>query len=249
MGYTKIVQFGDVLEIYSYNKEHHVQKHKRVIRRARRITSSGDSTQVIRRDSSLKRARVAFYRLVASNITREKTLTFITLTSFEKISITKAYKALGYFYKGLKKHYGEIVAISVPEWQEKSDNIHFHCLIWGIPTEEVEKERNRRFLQGLWCRGYLDARIAKKKSLGIAGYMAKYMQKALSDKRLRNRRAYSSTHNVHRPVSYGSNSLASYAPEIVGRYHVLDIEKNYATMYLGNCLYKKYNIIKNDSTP
>lgn len=246
MGYSKIIQSGVLAELFTYTKPY-VQKNKGSYRRTRKLIRKGVTSTNQRTERSVKRAKTSFYRLVLSNLYRETPPTFVTLTNYKQVSINEGYEALRGFQKRLKQVYGDITSISVPEWQKTSGFLHFHCLVWGIPKEDAIRERNRRFLQGLWARGYVDTRVAHDKSPAIAGYMAKYMQKAMYDSRLRNRRAYSSTHNVFRPYSAGGNALATYKDYIVGDNYVLEKESSYATLYLGDCIYQRFKLKENDT--
>ena len=242
MGYTKIVQSGDVIEVYEYDKEvHYVPRQTNNSRRNVRNRQRNPNLS-FRRNSSFKRAKKAFYRLVASNLQTKEIPAFITLTTFEETSITRAYLYLRYFTKNLKYYFGkDIIYVSVPEWQAKSGFIHFHTIIWGIPKEHQGKklERTRRLFQNMWLRGYCDVRPCNDSSLAIAGYMAKYMAKAMQDKRLNNVRAYSSSYNVLRPSTAGGNTISSYLSEVIPQDATLDHVAIYDTIYLGRCHYKR----------
>jgi len=255
MGYTRIVQSGHVLEVYEYEKELHLpdywQKHVRKIRRhlggkKRRKTETYKGRDAVRYRSprSISRAKQSFFRLVQSNLPRTENLAFITLTTHTNIDAVVAYRYLADFWARMRKNIAnELTYISVPEWQKKSGNIHFHCLVWGLPSEAIRSEGATRNVQRQWNRGYVDVRPAVNTSPAIAGYMAKYMGKAMEDERLRNIRAYSSSRNIHRPRTSGANALNSYLDSIDGYVdNNLDKTTLYETKWLGRCNYKSYHI-------
>jgi hypothetical protein len=72
------------------------------------------------------------------------------------------------------------------------------------------------------------------------------MSKAMSDERLNNKRTYSSTNNVFRPLSHGSNNIAVFEDYIIPEDKYLDGDLKYDSMYLGECHYKRYNKNIND---
>jgi len=235
MGYTKIIQSGLCTEIYQYEKNHVVQKHKIGTRRSRQ--ASVRRKQNIRTGSSIQRAKTNFFRLVESNLERDRRPLFLTLTVFQTTTIKDAYVNLKAFARKLRKFYGAFEYISVPEWQPVSGKIHFHMLVFSeLPKWDERVERN---FQRLYLRGYVDSSRAYDSSPRIASYMAKYMAKALQDERLGNQRAFSSSHGIKRSVSTGSNSLDQYADMILSPDDELVHLRSYDTMYLGRCVYKK----------
>ncbi len=246
MGYTRIIQAGNQTEVYKYEKSYvHRPKrsYTRHLRKSREV-SERDNNLRYRSESSIQRARADFFRLVASNLKTTKRLSFLTLTSYEKLPLQIAYKALnGHFFPALKKRLNEEIRfIAVPEWQKRGA-IHFHILCWGIGEEIVTRERDTRNLQRLWARGFVDIRFAHSNDFGIAGYMAKYLVKGLRNKKLSNRRAYSCSRNVKRPTKAGFNSLSDYLDLVIPTENVdRIIEKSYDCQWLGRCSFTKYQV-------
>jgi hypothetical protein len=115
------------------------------------------------------------------------------------------------------------------------------CELYGYDPASA---RGTRYLQGCWGRGFIDVLGTTKNTLGIAGYMAKYLVKGLSDPRLANTRAYSTSHNIFRPLKTGFNS-SHHGSEIMGEYidTLVNIEKQatYDTLYLGKCYRTTFN--------
>lgn len=236
MAYTKIIQSGEYTEIYNYEKDHVIQKHQIGTRNNRKKSVSTKKHK--RTSSSIQRAKAAFFRLVQSNLERDRLPLLLTFTVLQNTRIEDAYDFFQRFAKKVRRFYGTFNYISVPEWQPDSGKIHFHCLVFSdLPQWNERMERN---FQRLYLRGYVDSMRAYNSSSRIAGYMAKYMVKALEDDRLGNRRAYSSSHTIKRPLQKGSNSLNEYTDMILSTQDTLVEIKNYETMYLGRCVYQRY---------
>jgi len=243
MGYVKIVQYSNVTEIYSYQKDYVPPRVRHISRKKRRKseTYSRDNSIYLRRSRSVRRAAQNFFRLVSSNIQRAENLAFLTLTCYENVDVLIGYRALADFIKRVRKHTkNEISYIAVPEFQKRG-SLHFHVLVWGLPEEVARQERNTRNLQRQWARGYVDIRMAEKRTLGIAGYMAKYLIKGLVDKRLFNRRAYSCGGNLQRPSEKGfytgNDPMVSLLTPESGKIKV----SKYNTKYLGECTHQVYS--------
>lgn len=245
MGYTRILQAGNQLEIYSYTKDY-VPPRKRDYgrnKRRKRENAKGSAVVSFRRARSVQRAKKGFFSIVATNLQGTETVTFCTLTCYESLPLRVGYEALKLFFRKIKKKGGNesIRYIAVPEWQKRG-SLHFHVLIWGIDEGIIKKERNTRNFQRCWGRGYADLRIARNNNLAIAGYMAKYLVKGLTDSRLSNNRAYSCSHNIKRPTKAGSNQLTYYMDMIVPVEKVLASSVVYETMWLGQCTKEVYTL-------
>jgi len=249
MGYTKIVQSGTVTEIYQYEKQYHqhrrTKQSSKISRRRRRELKATNphSATIYRSTRNNRRAKADFYRLATTNLQRQETPVFITFTHYCQFDAYVVYGFLAQFWQRLKKLKiaDNITYVSVPEWQPDSGFIHLHTLVWGLSKETVLQERSRRSLQRCYQRGYVDVRFAKNKSNKIASYLAKYLAKALEDTRTSGSRAYTSSRNVFKPRKAGGNSLANHIDLIIDSQDNLDFQKQYDTIHLGRCSYKKYS--------
>jgi hypothetical protein len=140
-----------------------------------------------------------------------------------------------------KKHFKDVPIsyISVPELTKKN-RYHFHLLVYDLPPETASLERETRNIQRIFQRGYVDVMSASYKTTGIAGYMAKYMAKAIRDERYETTRGYNCSANIKKITCHGSNSLSGYSDFIIPSDSIANIvEKSYDVPYLGKCLYKK----------
>lgn len=231
------MQYGDITEVYNYQKD----VHKKTIRTNTRRTKRGAKKNTFHYRGNVKRARSSFFRFVYANLYAKGTPALITLTNFEDVELSLGYEYLRKFSKNCRKISKDFAYISVPEWQ-KSGRLHFHCLVWGLPEKILKKERQTRFIQRQWARGYVDVLIARDASPRIAGYLAKYMAKAYTDRRLLNRRAYSFSYNIHKWFQAGSNSLSHRLIHILPDDKEVIDEYNYSTQYLGQCVITRYKV-------
>lgn len=289
MGYKKIVQYGDTVEIYHYDKPIHRKqppswiKHNQLVegvkplqstsvkkKRAKKtLLSSRKKGVYLRSDSSIRRSKINFFRLCHHNNHLADTIHFLTLTfplDYE-LNYKKARRHVSDFMARLKKRNGGVPVryISVPELT-KEEQWHFHLLVYDLPSEisgrpisirrydkrkeqfefvQATTERFTRTIQMLFQRGYVDIVPATYTSAGIAGYMAKYMAKALGDSRYEITRGYNCSRGIEKIRSAGGNSLSQFDEYLIPVEGVAEsMETVYSVPYLGNCRYKKIKIIK-----
>jgi len=283
MGYTKIVQYGDVTEVYKYDRNlskkppTRYTAYKLAQRRAgirtREVSTSlkKSRTDKIRAESkakgtytkskrSIRRSKLSFFRLCHHNIYSASTVHFITLTFAFDVDYKTAARYVAHFFRRIKENNeGKGVRyISVPELTKKG-RYHFHILVFdlparlaGYPLEAYSKkggfitsERETRNLQRLFRVGFVDVLLATGKSKGIAGYMAKYMGKALADTRYESTRGYNCSRGLDKPTSAGSNSFDFDSFVIPSEDEVeLTERKEYDVPYLGKCEHLKIIKIK-----
>jgi len=249
MGYTRIVQYGDTTEVYEYSRDIYIskkpRKHISKIRRDRNKKLPAKP----KTPRSIKRSKDNFFRLVHHNLMRNEELPIlITLTNYKNVTLEKGYDSLKLFFRYLNKlQYDKIKRkntiqfIAVPETQPKSGNLHYHVIIWGLHTSLWNEERSRRLLQRIWRRGYIDVRNTTYKSEKIAGYLAKYFAKSQTNIFFSGRRAYTTSRNIYRPTTHGSNQLSDFLQHIVEPVNCTKTGE-YSTMWLGKC---KMSIYKN----
>jgi len=238
--YTRVVQYGDVTELYRYSKDRTEPKprYDTKIKKKRRkdlrafVKARG---QYERKRSSVFRSVRNFYRLCHHNNTNAKSIAFCTLTFANDLTYKKASRHVARFMESVKKGFPEIPVtyISVPELTKKN-RFHFHLLIYDLPPEAIKNERSTRNFQMQFLAGYVDMRLASYTSTGIAGYMAKYMAKSFTDTRYQTTRAYNCSRGINKPTSMGSNTLDTFLAEIIPD-GIIDKERLYEVPYLGQC--------------
>jgi len=267
MGYKKIVQFGDLIEIYEYeknlNRKDKAPSRLQAVRLSNPQSSNGSyatldvrkkrqkesrlqqirSKTYERSKRSVKRAKLAFFRLVHHNNCSADTIHFLTLTFAYDVTHKEACRHVARFMEKIKRARPDLSLsyISVPELTKKG-RFHFHLLVYGLPPETQKNERETRNFQRQFQRGYIDIVRADDISPKIAGYMAKYMAKALGDTRYEATRGYNCSRNIKKITSHGSNSLDEYDDLILPDDFDQVDTKVYDVPYLGACQYKKIKI-------
>jgi len=244
MGYTKIVQSGNFLEIYEFEKSLPQRRNNIRIR-----VKSRPNPDRRRRADNVRRLRGRFIRLIRSNLVGETPPVFLTLTMREVVSVKNAFRSFSRFSCALRLKYGRgIKYIAVPEFQ-KRDAVHFHALVWGFSDETINTERQTRTLAKLWREGFIDL-IKTDGNIKLAYYFGKYMSKTLFDPRLKAQKAYVASRNVMRPVSLSDSMAYRLIDEIwgIGDNSVADVERSYDTMWLGRCIYKAYNLLPHENS-
>lgn len=264
MGYTKIQQYGNITEIFQYERE--ITKNTPAMRKAhfrksdnrlyyaiygtsdipgkrkklQRLQSKAKGLAT-RSRSSVNRSRKNFFMLCHENNCRAETINFVTLTFAYDLTYKKASRYVSDFISRVSSHFKElpVAYISVPELTKKG-RYHFHLLVYNLPPEVSERERKTRNLQRQFRGGFLDICPATYTSEGIAGYMAKYMAKALRCPKNEAVRGYTCSRNINRPRTKGSNSLDEYMAMIVPTESILPPETScYNVPYLGKCTVTK----------
>jgi len=251
MGYTRIVQYGEVTEVYEYEKTINSNRkdgsvaRSKALKRRKKLQSLGKA--VYRSRASIRRSRTNFFRLCHHNIVNADSVHFLTLTFAYKCTYEEANRYQKQFFERLKKASGSVSLsyISVSELTKK-EVYHFHILVFNLPTilagersknAKYTSERETRNLQVLFERGYVDIRPTSYKSKGIAGYMAKYMAKSFEDGTNGTRRGYTCSRNINKFTTYGSNSLDTFFDLILPDGDSCTIEKReYPVPYLGSCI-------------
>jgi len=278
MPYTKIVQFGDTTEVYTYENTIKMRfpDHLKAVRLANRTPNSPKPPifgvqakkrqkrrqyrkrvgAYVRSKDSINRSRKNFFRLCHHNNCLADSIHFLTLTFSYDVTYPQASRHVKRFMERLQKLQSERLFsyISVPELTEEN-RYHFHLLVYnlsprlaGYPTGsytrtggEITTERATRNLQMQFERGYVDVVLAHDASHKIAGYMGKYMAKALADQRYVTVRGYNSSRNIEKVRSSGSNTLDEFSGLILPDESTLveKIVRVYDVPYLGKCIYQR----------
>jgi hypothetical protein len=284
MGYVKVVQYGNVTEVYEYEKEHKQSsrsKKKLLRKRDNRLYYAVYGTSDIveerrkrqrlqsqakgvykRSEASVKRSKKNFFRMCHHNNCLASSIHFLTLTFAYDLSYSQATRHVARFMERVRQYQPEIPVdfISVPELTKKN-RFHFHLLVYNLSPEvagrsifirkynakrgrvEVEPATTERFtrnLQMLFERGYVDIVPATYTSEGIAGYMAKYMAKSLTDTRYKTTRGYNCSRGIEKIRSAGGNSFGQYLSLVIPTEDIEEVHHTeYNVPYLGRCRVKK----------
>jgi len=238
--YSKIIRTGAYVEIYDYEKEPicHTK-----FRKAKRRLRSDSLIKIIRRRDNANRARKSFMRLIRANLGATETPILLTLTFRETQAIHEGYRAVTLFFQRCRRSFGKgFRYIAVPEFGTQSTKrLHFHTIVWGFPLGVAYSERETRLLASIWGQGWLDCRVTDN-SPKLAGYLAKYTSKAFLDPQLLNKKAYSCSRNVRRPLIRSTLQR----PDIVWKVDLSTAEplqeRFFSTEWLGGGRYRLYKL-------
>jgi len=255
--YVKIIQSGEFIERFQYEKSPAPQVRTNGAK-SRYGSHSGndDRARFGRRSSSVVRAQRSFFRLVRANTGRGEAPALLTLTMLDIVSLREAWCDFTAFIVRLNKEkYPRVRYIAVPEFQKRGA-VHFHVLIWGLTYDEISTERKTRYIQGLWGKGFLDV-VFTDGSPKLSGYLAKYMSKAMQDRRNFGRKAYSVSRGLVHPVSVSAPSAVDLIDsQIAGKIEITedgfkDVDnpplhplrhRVYDTPWLGRAEFTSYNL-------
>lgn len=208
MSYTKAILYGEYLETYYYERNPVISERKGDRRKSgdgnSSVVNDGvDSQQSVdkkaRRSDSARRSELAFRRLLLCNLEYPTCPVLVTLTYAENVQdMRRARKDFVNFQKRCSRIFGRNFRyVVVPEFQKRGA-IHFHALIWGIPTSVVRQERESRMVANIWGQGFVDLVITDGDAK-LAFYLSKYLAKAHEDSRLYGVCAYTCSRNIERP--------------------------------------------------
>jgi len=235
--YRKLIQAGNQVEIWEYERPYVSRPRKRSPRGTKRIPRRRRSANVL----ALKKR---FVRLVCANLTRESVPAMVTLTYKEVPTVAEHYRYLARFFSRFRKGREKTAKyIGVIEYGSKG-RMHAHILLWGLTPEEISRERDTRALARLWGRGFLDV-IPTDGSPKLSTYLGKYFTKLGHDDRLIGRRLYTASRNVARPAETSSSLAFSYLEEIIGVDNSPLHTTSYDTIHLGRCIYSQFIVDKN----
>ena len=248
--YTKIIRYGNFIELYEYEKAPEI-----MVRRSGRTrevdvdnknlgTDGEDSLsegQLGRRQDNARRVALVFRRLVSCNLSGPCPPLFITFTYKEEVTdITIGYQDYRSFMQALRYKYGETFKyICVPEFQ-KSGRVHFHTLFWGLPSELFIQERETRTIAMIWGKGFIDMKETDGNDK-LSYYLAKYMAKAFKDSRLKNQKAYVASKNILRPIiDSGFFPAWPLLDDYLVDENNPEFDRSYDTKWLGNCRHRLF---------
>jgi len=254
MEYVKTIFYSNIFEIYEYEKRpKNIGSGRKVsvdgcvsgLSIPRKVSTEPDEIKR-RRSDSVKRASVAFKRLVSANLGQSNFPVFASITYAENQKDPgQGHKDFNTFARDLRSQFGSSIRyIAVSEFQKRGA-IHFHALIWGLPFGVVESERDSRLVAGIWGRGFVDL-IQTDGHRAISTYMAKYMQKNFTDPRMFSKKAYIVSKNCLRPRFIKNDLLQPYfhgiaVPDLSTATLVQEVK--YLTQWLGECRYRLLELI------
>ena len=233
------------------------------------VDSGGSAFQqkLERRRDNAWHASLAFRRTVLSNLDTSENPLLLTFTVKENITaLSECARFFNICLVRMRRAYGgEFRYIAVPEFQKRGA-VHYHALFWGLPAGELLEECKTGFISGVnpvltellgekevFVRNvsptitemFEQGMVFMKKTDGnerLAGYLSKYMVKAIKDERLYGHKAYFASRNIKRPIVV-KGELAYWWS---GDFDLKNIEpkkvKEYDTPWLGKVLYRLFTL-------
>lgn len=184
MGYVISVRSGNLFERYVYENRPRVSARKR-ISRAIGSESGAVSSEVgilskeprSRRKDSITRCKRNFKRLVLANLSESAFPVFASLTYAENMQDSRrATKDFNTFARDIRLQFGKAIKYIAIQERQKRGAIHFHALIWGLPTWVVNGERDSRMVASIWGHGFTDL-VKTDGDVRLGSYMVKYLAK------------------------------------------------------------------------
>jgi len=245
MSYTKIISAGDLVEVYTYERE---PSPKRLRKSALERRETFYKPRRQRRADNLNKAKQSFRRLIRANLQKGNPA-LLTLTMLDILPYADAVRCFTSFGQKARREFGQSFAwVAVAEFQRRGA-LHFHALVWGLTPYDVESEKRTRRIQNIWGFGYVD--IAETDgSPKLSTYLSKYMQKSMQDVRLLGKRAYCASRNLLRPLSFNTPTSIDLFTEAVGLADLTPLQdRAYDTQWLGRANYKSYSTYQNGNEP
>jgi len=245
MVYIKLIISGSIGEFYQYEKTPYVGIRKGVEVQTDLALSgqfAGEANRLVKRQDSAIRAKVAFARLCLSNFVSTDSSLFCSFTFKTEQDLSSGYRLFNLFAKRMRYSFSpDLRYIAVPEFGSKgTKRLHFHAFFWGLPLELAKTERKDRVIAKIWEYGFVHVELVRD-SVKSSYYLAKYLSKNFVDSRFFNRNSYVASRNIRRPVVITEFST-QYANYVYDVDNSLDLVREYDTLYLGRCIYKRFKI-------
>lgn len=245
----KIIQSGDIIEIYEYSEGYLKGYKLDENERNGRKSSETNSDDTDSRERALKRAKANLRRLINSNVGqygKEFTAKFLTLTFKENVQdikqanyeFKKFIKRLNYKLYGTKK--ANLKYTTVIEFQKRGA-IHYHTIIYNMPYLKSNEISN------IWGNGFV--KINKIDDVdNVGAYVGEYLGqaekgqgKSAEDDRLRGQKSYFSSRGLFKPIEITDKKIVEQVATAL-----LNEKASYSATFenehLGNITYKQYNL-------
>ena len=241
---AKMIQAGDVIEIYEYENGYskgYVLSEAEKSNRGR-IKGMKSENYHDNRAKVLTRAKNRLRRLINANVGaygQEFTSKFVTLTFGENITdldtahyeFKKFLKRLNYAMYGTKK--ANLRYSVVVEFQSRGA-VHYHVLFYNLPYLKSDR------LAEIWGNGFI--KINKIDDVdNVGAYVTKYMSKDLGDERLRGRKCYFNSRDLKQPVEITEKEKVE-AVAVALPSETLKYTAEFDNEHLGNIRYRQYNL-------
>lgn len=245
----KIIQSGDIVEIYEYS-EGYIKGYTLTENQLNdRTSSESDLDDTDSRERALSRAKKNLRRLINSNVGqygREFTAKFLTLTFGENITdidkanyeFTKFIQRLNYYLFRNKK--ANLKYTTVIEFQKRGA-IHYHTIIYNMPYVKANDIAN------VWENGFI--RINKIDDVdNVGAYVGEYLGQAdkgqghdPEDDRLQGRKSYFSSRGLFKPIEITDKKIVEQVATALLSQN-MTYSADFENEHLGKISYKQYNL-------
>jgi len=245
----KIIQSGDIVEIYEYSGGYAKGYTLTENELNRRTSSESSSDDTDSRERSLRRAKANLRRLINANVGqygKEFTAKFLTLTFKDNVQdikqanyeFKKFIMRLNYKLYGIKK--ANLKYTTVVEFQKRGA-VHYHVIIYNMPYLKANEISN------IWENGFI--KINKIDDVdNVGAYVGEYLGQAekgqgknIEDDRLIGQKTYFSSCGLFKPIEITDKKIV----EQVAAALLTEKLSYYATFeneHIGNIIYKQYNL-------
>lgn len=222
----KAIVSGDVVEIISYEHGNYYGFDGS----AKGKTKSDN----VKRSDNINLAKNNLRRIINSNVTGRDT--FLTLTF--KDNFTDLVQAKIYFKRFIQqmKRYGfNLKYCYVVEFQKRGA-IHFHVILFDSGFIDLH------MIQKAWKHGFIKINHIDNVD-NVGAYVVKYMNKDMTDDRLKNCDLYGRSRGLKKPIE--TNNPQEVAGLLEGLSNNLVYTNTYSNDYKGTCVYCQFNKKRN----
>ncbi len=232
----KVIISGASIE-YSEYKKPVIRGYRRRARKKRKRKEGTEQEQLKKMQSSVNRTRKAIRHLVQANPQLTK---FLTLTS-TITNLKQANKEFNLFTQRMKDRYSEFQYLAVIEFQKDIDfygkikpnggAVHYHvlCQLRYVPATEIGLD--------IWRHGGIDI---ERPDGSMWGYISKYIQKDMTDRRMFGKKKYFCSQDLKRPTELLQDD-AIYFMETVQKDLVLRSDDTFYNDYTGEVTRKVFH--------
>ncbi len=232
----KVIISGDQVECYDYKKPI-LRGYRRRARKKRERKEGTEQEQMKKMQSSVNRTRTAIRRLVQTNPQLTK---FLTLTCV-MTDLRQANKEFNLFTQRMKDRFPEFQYLAVIEFQKDIDfhgnvkpdggAVHYHvlCQLRYVPATKIGLD--------IWKHGGIDIERPKGSRWG---YMSKYIQKDMTDRRMFGKKKYFCSQDLKRPTEFVQDN-AVFFMEVVKKDLLLRSEDTFYNDYTGEVSRKVFH--------
>ena len=249
----KIIQSGDIIEIYEYSEGYLKGYENNNANSGRKIGYKSENYEEHRKQV-LQRAKKNLRRLINANVGqygKEFTAKFLTLTFKDNVKdldkanyeFKKFIQRLNYYCFGVKKN--NLKYTCVVEFQKRGA-IHYHVIIYNMPYLKANDIAN------VWGNGFI--KINKIDNVdNVGAYVSEYLGQAekgqghdIEDDRLQGKKSYFSSRGLFKPIEITDKKTVETVAAALPIEN-LTYSATYDNEHLGNITYKQYNLKKLNS--